>query len=58
MGLFALVQFEYSSPFTDEFAAGPNSVFADEPELQDLIAVLAAIRDNAVGPQGVENGAL
>jgi type I restriction enzyme R subunit len=39
----------YSSPFTDDFAAGPNGVFPDEAALQDLIAVLTAVQENAKG---------
>lgn len=30
----------YSSPFTDEVAAGPNAVFPEEATLLDLIQVL------------------
>jgi type I restriction enzyme R subunit len=37
----------YASPFTDEFAVGPNGVFRDETTLRDLISLLFAIRDNA-----------
>lgn len=40
----------YSSPFTDEFPAGPNAVFAEDRELQSLLGVLTAIRANAAGP--------
>lgn len=40
----------YSSPFTDDFTAGPSSVFPDEGALQDLIQVLTAIQENARGP--------
>jgi type I restriction enzyme R subunit len=39
----------YSSPFTDEFSAGPNSVFTEQPTVQALISTLAAIRENAAG---------
>jgi type I restriction enzyme, R subunit len=39
----------YASPFTDEFSAGPNAVFVDAPTLQELITVLTAVRENAVG---------
>ncbi|HEY2470158.1 MAG TPA: DEAD/DEAH box helicase family protein [Terracidiphilus sp.] len=41
----------YSSPFTDQFAAGPNSVFSHGPSLQELIGVLTAVRENATGPR-------
>ena len=39
----------YSSPFTDEFVEGPNTVFQEESTLRDLIDVLATVRENAVG---------
>lgn len=39
----------YSSPFTDEFSAGPNTVFTDRAALQELLGVLAAVRANAIG---------
>jgi type I restriction enzyme R subunit len=39
----------YSSPFTDEFIAGPNTVFTEEAAMQALISTLSAIRLNAVG---------
>jgi type I restriction enzyme R subunit len=39
----------YSSPFTDEFATGPNAVFPDEAAVRDLIAVLTAVQENAAG---------
>ena len=39
----------YSSPFTDEFAEGPNTVFQEESTLRDLIDVLATVRENAAG---------
>ena len=45
----------YSSPFTDEFSAGPNAVFTDVPALQELVGVLAAIRANAIGSEWYEN---
>ena len=38
----------YASPFTDEFAEGPNSVFTDGATLNSLLSTLSAIRDNAV----------
>ncbi len=40
----------YSSPFTDEFSAGPNAVFTENRELQGLLEVLSAVRANATGP--------
>jgi len=39
----------YSSPFTDDFPAGPNSVFSEQGSLQGLIEALTAIRQNASG---------
>ena len=39
----------YSSPFTDEFTAGPNTVFTEEAAMQALISTLSAIRLNAAG---------
>jgi type I restriction enzyme R subunit len=39
----------YSSPFTDEFSAGPNTVFTEEAAMQALISTLSAIRLNAAG---------
>jgi type I restriction enzyme R subunit len=39
----------YSSPFTDEFSAGPNAVFGDQLSLNALISTLSAIRQNAAG---------
>jgi type I restriction enzyme R subunit len=39
----------YSSPFTDEFANGPNAVFTDEAVLQDLIRILTTVQENAAG---------
>jgi type I restriction enzyme R subunit len=39
----------YSSPFTDEFSAGPNAVFTEEHSVQVLVSTLAAIRRNAEG---------
>ena len=41
----------YSSPFTDEFSAGPNFVFAEPAEMQALISTLAAIRQNAAATE-------
>ncbi len=37
----------YSSPFTDEFSAGPNNVFTEPGEVQALISALSVIRQNA-----------
>ena len=37
----------YSSPFTDEFSAGPNKVFTEPGEVQALISALSVIRQNA-----------
>ena len=37
----------YASPFTDEFAEGPNSVFSDDDTLNSLLSSLSTIRDNA-----------
>ena len=42
----------YSSPFTDEFSAGPNTVFTDATALRALVGVLAAVRANAIGQSG------
>ena len=39
----------YSSPFTDEFSAGPNTIFTEEAAMQALISTLSAIRLNAAG---------
>jgi type I restriction enzyme R subunit len=39
----------YSSPFTDEFTAGPNTIFTEEAAMQALISTLSAIRLNAAG---------
>jgi hypothetical protein len=39
----------YSSPFTDDFSAGPNAVFAEEASVQAPISTLISIRENAVG---------
>jgi type I restriction enzyme R subunit len=39
----------YSSPFTDEFSAGPNTVFTEQQTMQDLISTLSVIRENADG---------
>ncbi len=39
----------YSSPFTDEFATGPNAVFSDNAVVHELVAVLTAVRENALG---------
>ena len=39
----------YSSPFTDEFSAGPNTVFPEQESVQSLVAALVAVRQNAVG---------
>jgi type I restriction enzyme R subunit len=39
----------YSSPFTDEFSAGLNTVFTEEAAMQALISTLSAIRLNAAG---------
>ena len=39
----------YSSPFTDEFSAGPNTIFTEEAVMQALISTLSAIRLNAAG---------
>jgi type I restriction enzyme, R subunit len=38
----------YNSPFTDEFSAGPNTVFDDGPSLQELMRVVTVVRENAV----------
>ena len=37
----------YSSPFADEFSAGPNNVFTGPGEVQALISALSVIRQNA-----------
>jgi len=37
----------YESPFTDEFPAGPNSVFPEQGLLQNLVETLTAIRHSA-----------
>ena len=37
----------YSSPFTDDFPAGPNSVFCEQGSLQGLIEALTMIRQIA-----------
>ncbi len=42
----------YSSPFTDEFSAGPNSVFSEPQAVQALIATLNAVQENASGTAG------
>jgi type I restriction enzyme R subunit len=39
----------YSSPFTDEFTAGPNAVFLEQEAIQSLVATLTTIRQNAAG---------
>jgi type I restriction enzyme R subunit len=39
----------YSSPFTDEFSAGPNAVFTEQQTMQALVSALTAIQQNAVG---------
>jgi type I restriction enzyme R subunit len=39
----------YSSPFTDQFATGPNEVFPEGDMLRDLISILSAVQENAVG---------
>ena len=39
----------YSSPFTDEFSAGPNGVFTENGTIKSLISTLTAIRENAAG---------
>jgi type I restriction enzyme R subunit len=37
----------YSSPFTDDFSGGPNSVFAEHQAVQALISTLSAVERNA-----------
>ena len=39
----------YSSPFTDEFSAGPNAVFPDIKAIQTIVSTLVAIQENAAG---------
>jgi type I restriction enzyme, R subunit len=39
----------YSSPFTDRYSGGPNAVFIDTPDLQDLLNVISNVRENAAG---------
>jgi type I restriction enzyme R subunit len=39
----------YSSPFTDQFSGGPNSVFNEHQSLQHLLSSLMAVRLNASG---------
>jgi hypothetical protein len=39
----------YSSPFTDEFSAGPNAVFTKQQTIQALVSTLSAIQQNAAG---------
>jgi type I restriction enzyme R subunit len=39
----------YSSPFTEEFSAGPNAVFTEQQTMQALVSTLSTIRKNADG---------
>lgn len=39
----------YSSPFTDEYSIGPNTVFQEQEAVESLVATLVAIRQNAIG---------
>lgn len=39
----------YSSPITDEFSAGPNTVFNDEAAIHALVETLSAVRKSALG---------
>jgi type I restriction enzyme R subunit len=39
----------YSSPFTDHYSTGPNAVFPETLALRDLLQVLTAVRENAIG---------
>jgi type I restriction enzyme, R subunit len=42
----------YSSPFTDEFSGGPNSVFTEPQAVHALISTLSAVEENASGTAG------
>jgi type I restriction enzyme R subunit len=48
----------YSSPFTDEFSAGPNTVFTEQQTVQALISTLSVIQQNASGAVSRDDGHL